>query len=182
LVNPAYGFVELLMEPDEDAVSGDKFARIIATGFWNPVMPLVRYDTGDLAIIPAGTSASDLTEITYGMKPFSGIAGRSEEFLITPDGQRIVALNHIPREVNNLVQAQLVQRTHDEVEICVVCEPPFGPRDRDRLIRNARTKIPASMAVSVRVVDRLIVMPNGKTPFVIRRATMTPCAESGDSA
>lgn len=174
--NPAYGLVELMMDPTEDAGSADKSARIIATGFWNSIMPLIRYDTGDRTIIPAGTTESDLAKIAAGMMPFTGIAGRSGEFLLAPDGRRILALNHIPREVDNLLQVQLVQRNFDEVVIRVRCKPGFGANDRERLIQNARNKIPDSMAVRVEVVDRLTVLPSGKTPLVIREV---PCGQPG---
>jgi hypothetical protein len=53
---------------------------------------------------------------------------------------------------------------------------------------NARGKIPVSMQIEILVVDRLEGLPNGKTPFVIRRgpgpqaATAAPDAAHVDLA
>ena len=167
---PSYGRVELTLEPGNDATAGCWMAKIIGTGYWNSVMPLIRYDTGDCAIVPAGSTANSLAKMAVGLLPFHGIAGRPEEYLIAPGSARIGALDHIPREVDHVLQTQFVQNRRDEVVIRLIATPDFGATDEARLLSNARKKIPDSISIAVEVVDRLTVLPSGKTPDAIALA------------
>jgi hypothetical protein len=62
----AYGHVELMIQPIDADESDVRKARIVGAGYWNPAMPLVRYDTGDSALVPVDTSEADLLEIAAG--------------------------------------------------------------------------------------------------------------------
>ena len=46
-------------------------------------MPLVRYRTGDLMRLRAG---SDPIAVAYGVEPFLGVVGRTDDYLVAPDG------------------------------------------------------------------------------------------------
>ena len=170
--NPAYGRVELGMSDGDEIVDGCRYVAIVATGFWNRAMPLVRYETGDRAIVPASATESDLEAISLGLRPFAGIAGRTDEFLIAPTGERICGLNQLPREVDHLLQLQIVQAAPDDVILRALVRPSFGPPQRARLEANARAKIPDSMAIRLELVDHLETSSLGKTPFVIRNGEM----------
>lgn len=168
--DPAYGRVELVPADWYDAGEGRRAVSIIGTTFWNDAMPLVRYDTGDLAIVPATTGPEDLEEIALGLRPFVGIAGRTDEFVLTPDGLRITGLNQIPREVGNLLQAQIIQESPDSVVVQAAVRPGFNAADRARLLSNIRAKIPTSLTFRLELVERLTTTPSGKTPFIIRHS------------
>jgi phenylacetate-coenzyme A ligase PaaK-like adenylate-forming protein len=168
--DPAYGRVELLPAEWYDAREGRRAASIIGTTFWNDAMPLVRYDTGDLAIVPAAAGPAELEQIALGLRPFLGIAGRTDEFVLTPDGLRICALNQIVREVDNLLQVQIIQETSGFVLVRALTRPGFGTGDHARLLSNIRAKMPTSLACRLELVDRLYTTPAGKTPFVIRHS------------
>lgn len=167
--SPAYGHVELLLQEDGAIENGTRTAQIIATGYWNSAMPLIRYNTGDLAIIPSHYTEKDLEEVVLGIKPFLGIAGRSNEFIITEDGRNIGGLNHLPREVEHILRLQVIQESLDHVVIKVLAAAGFNDHDRSRILTNARGMIPPEVGVTIDVVDSLEVAVNGKTPFVIRR-------------
>jgi phenylacetate-CoA ligase len=175
LFDPSYGRVELLEVRDGAVENGHREVAIVATGYWNAALPLVRYDTGDRALVPADATDSDLDEIALGLRPFAGIAGRGDDFIYAPDGRRLSGMNHLPREVANLLQMQIVQREHDGIDIHALVRAGFGPADIARIEANARAKIPPSMTVRIAVVDRLAQTPSGKTPFVIHRIAGRPC-------
>ena len=166
---PAYGRVELLPAADDDRDGERRSVRIVATGYWNEAMPLIRYDTGDCAIIPADADATDRENIALGLQPFFGIAGRNNEFLYTPSGIKIAGLSQIPREVPNVIQAQLVQNSIDAVAIHVVAMPRFGEDSFSLLMRNARKLIPSSIRIEIERVDRLETTASGKAPYIIHR-------------
>jgi phenylacetate-CoA ligase len=166
---PAYGKVELVASPTDEIVGAQRQVQIVATGFWNEAQPLIRYDTGDRALVPAESGEAELEAIALGERPFFGIAGRDNEFILAPDGRRITGLNVISYEVRNILQLQLVQDAPDHLLIRVLALPGFGPPDRARLIANARTKVPTAIAIDIAVVDWLETTARGKVPYTIRR-------------
>ena len=168
--NPAYGRVELAPADWYDAGEGKRAVSIIGTAFWNDAMPLVRYDTGDLALVPRGAGAAELEEIALGLRPFSGIAGRSEEFVLTPDGVRVTGLNQFVREVGEILQVQVIQDESGAVTIQAMVRPGFNEANRNRLLANIRAKLPISLPFHLNIVERLTMTRSGKTPFVIRHA------------
>jgi phenylacetate-CoA ligase len=165
--HPLYGKVEL--EPDTGSAPHEPQAvKIIATGFWNTAMPLIRYDTGDLIHLPGHFGASELAEIACGERSFGGLAGRTGEYVLTREGLRVIGLNHIPRDVANIYQVQLVQTGWDAVSVDVLAMAEFSDADARTLHAQACAKLPASFKVAVRRVDKLRQTAPGKTPFVIR--------------
>jgi phenylacetate-CoA ligase len=163
---PAYARVELVrFAPDGD----NTLYEIVGTSLWNLAMPLVRYRTGDLVRLPASWGADELEEVACGARPFSGVLGRSGEFLLTPEGARITGINHFPREVANVHRIQVIQERVDEVRLLVLADAGYAPEDAERLLANVRAKLPPSMRVSVERCERLEQTALGKTPFVIHR-------------
>ena len=67
--SPAYGYVELQPENSQDVENETRAARIIATAYWGSAMPLIRYNTGDMAIIPSSYTTKDIEEVALGVKP-----------------------------------------------------------------------------------------------------------------
>ncbi len=167
--SPAYGYVELQHEQDHNVESGTKTVKIISTAYWNSAMPLVRYNTGDKAIVPLAYTAKDLEEVALGVKPFLGIAGRSNEYIISPNGMNISGLNQIPREVEHIIRIQIVQNSLEQVAIKILADADFNELDHNKIMANARIHIPPEIDVIVEIVEFLESLSNGKTPLVIRR-------------
>ena len=165
---PGYAHVELLPagEDGEDALY-----EIVGTSLWNRSMPLVRYRTGDLIRMPRQTQAQ-LEEIALGQRAFPGVLGRDSDVLISPDGVRLIGINHFPREVANLERIQVIQESAAEVRILVLATGAFGETDAAKLLANVRYKVPATMRVSIERVATLERTSLGKVPFVIHRAAV----------
>ena len=163
--SPGYGINELVYaysDADHD------YYEIIGTSLWNTAQFLIRYQTGDLAVLPKGTVADEIDRIALGLRPFLGIAGRTSEYIETPAGARIIGINQIPRGLQGVVQMQFIQRARDHVEIQVVSERDFPQSLQDRIVRQARTKIPDSVALHLRQVERIERTERGKAPLLIR--------------
>lgn len=167
--NPAYGRVELALIEDGEAPTGHRAYEIIATGFWNEAMPLVRYRSGDRAIVPDSYGPADLEDVTLGLKPVVSIQGRDKEHLISPRGEVLVGLTHAAYGVRGLVRMQVVQTVREAIDVHVVTDPRIGTIDQVQLMRNLRDFVPADMHIAIHVVDEIERLPSGKTPFVIRR-------------
>jgi phenylacetate-CoA ligase len=165
---PGYGFTELLPVAGEQGLF-----EVVATSLWNLTMPLVRYRTGDLVALPDSTSTADLEQISYGVRPAKGIVGRSGDVLVAPDGAQLVGIDHIPRDVANVLRMQVVQEAPDRIRFLILPKAGFGEDDRRRIHANVARKIPPTMTYSIEVVDALERAENGKTPLVIRRADVS---------
>ncbi len=113
--------------------------------------------------------AADLEAVTLGILPFEGIEGRRSEYVLSPEGSRIIGINHIPRNVPDIAQMQIVQTGRTKVEIHVVPLQNFGEHAAGIILANARQKIPANMEVDIKTVDRLTRTASGKAPLVLRQ-------------
>lgn len=167
--NPAYGFVELLPVEEAPPHDGLKYAEIVGTGFWNACMPLVRLRTGDRILYSESYDEEDLHLVALGLKPFVAVAGRDKDYLISPRGEILVGIDHIPREISNIVRLQVVQESPHLVRVMVIADPAFSEIDLDALHENVRRKVPRDMEVTVQLTDELETLASGKVPYVIRR-------------
>jgi phenylacetate-CoA ligase len=143
--------------------------EIVGTNLWNHAMPLPRYRTGDLVRLSASWGALELEELTLGLRTFPGVLGRDSDILVSPDGVRLTGIDHFQRDVNNVVRIQVIQEAADEIRILVLPDAGYGTGDAERLMSNARTKLPASMRVSIECTQSLERSSRGKVPFVIHR-------------
>jgi phenylacetate-CoA ligase len=161
-----YSWTELVLveEGDTEAVY-----EIVGTSFWNLAFPIVRYRTGDCISFPRRLSDEELLSVQLGVVPFQGIEGRQTDYLLSPEGGRLIGINHIPRDVDHVVRMQVIQERLDWVRILVIPDAGFSEADRQQILANARLKIPESMEISVELVESLERTAQAKTPFVIRR-------------
>jgi len=109
-VNWEYGLVELL-PTDEKGIY-----RIIATNLHNFSMPLLRYDTGDLAVgfwrnCDCGRSSLKI----------SSIRGRQDDYLFMSDGSRVSPINLYTyfANISDIKRFQLVQDRPGELIVMV---------------------------------------------------------------
>ncbi len=118
---------------------------------------------------PRGASASS-KKWRWACDTFTGVLGRDSDILVTPDGVKVTGISHFQRDVANIVRIQVIQESASEVVILVLPMEGYSDRDRDRLMHNAREKLPRNMHVEIRSVTALERTARGKTPFVIHRA------------
>jgi phenylacetate-CoA ligase len=158
---PTYSINELrYVESAEDA----DIYELIGTGLWNDAMPLIRYRTGDQMRLRKG---SDPAAVAAGRETFLGVIGRSGDYLVAPSGARLVGIDHIPRGVPNLIRAQFIQESPEDVTMLVVPAPGFGEEQRRLLLENAARKLPPSMRLRIETTSLLRRTRSGKTPLVI---------------
>jgi phenylacetate-CoA ligase len=162
---PAYGHVELVYSHTDD---DHDLYEIVGTPYWNLAQPLVKYRTEDYARLPKGCSRETLDAVCHGLLPFQGVAGRQSDYLISPEGARLMGIDHVPRGVPDVVQMQFVQTTAHEVEIHVVAKPNYSGTTERLIMEQARRKIPSSMTIDIRRVDSVQRTARAKAPLVIR--------------
>jgi len=167
----AYSYVEFI--PHDGHVlpsnSTHRLYEIIGTSYWNSILPMVRYRTGDLIKVPADWGASELEELALGLRPFEGVLGRQQEVIVCPQPVRLSGLTSVPRDITNVIRMQLVQEDLDVARIFVLPTPDFCKDDAENLLANARSRVPPEVNVTVEIASRLERTPRGKTPLIVHR-------------
>ncbi len=139
--------------------------EIIATGFTNHSMPLLRYRTGDIAIEPFG-----LHERCECGRPGPGckdIIGRQDDLFITPDGKKIGRLDHVFKNVDNIIAAQIIQRSPEKTEIKIIKTETFCKNDENNIRDNFISRIGGNVLIEFNYVKNIPRTDNGKFRTVV---------------
>jgi phenylacetate-CoA ligase len=168
---PGYSHVEFI--PYDGQVlprgSNTRLYEIVGTSFWNGVLPIVRYRTGDLIRLPANWGERELEELALGLRTFDSVLGRQQEIIVVPQAIRLTGIGSLPREIANVLRIQIIQEDFDHARIFVLPTEKFSDRDADDLLANARAKIPPEVELSVETARRLERTPRGKSPLIVHR-------------
>lgn len=174
---PGYAHIELL-ERGSDEVGA--YYEVVGTSLWNLAMPLVRYRTGDLIRVEGDTpDEQQLVEVAHGLRSFNGIVGRSRDVLLTPDERGIIpGLSYIPRGVPHLLRLQIAQETPRKIILRALTTTEFSSADAERLLANARSKIPNDASIELDVSGYLQRTAGGKAPFVVHSSDVQRALEA----
>lgn len=108
--NDDYGYLEI-----------NEKNQIIGTGFHNYSMPLIRYNTADIAIISGEMNESCTCGSSFTV-PFKSILGRSDDILIAHDGTQVPTANFSTafKKYSKLHQYKLIQNEDLSIEFQIV--------------------------------------------------------------
>ncbi|MCH8037825.1 MAG: tetratricopeptide repeat protein [Proteobacteria bacterium] len=150
-------FVEILDEEGALCAPG-QVGRVVVTDLHNFAMPLIRYEIGDYA------EAGEPCPCGRGLPVITRILGRTRNMLTLPSGEQIwPAFAKALREaLPQLRQAQLVQRTLDEIEVRLVVARPLTPREEDRARRALGKALSDAFAYRFVYVDEIPRSAAGK--------------------
>ena len=168
-----FGYLECV-DSELDATTGLTRGRVIATGFSNLALPLIRYDVGDAGIwqpddyrCPCGR----------GTRVLDSIVGRWEDYVVTPDGHRARRLGEIFLHMPGIRRFQLVQSSPDAVLLRLEVRPGFAAEHEDLLRRRVATWISPSLSVGFEYVDVIEPSAGGKYQRIVNtigRSDHTP--------
>ncbi len=142
----------------------DGEGTILATTLHNYSMPLIRYDTGDVAritddVCPCGRSQQLLTEVV----------GRSVDVLTTPEGTKVHGwffLYVLWEFGQGIREYQVVQETTERILIKIVPRADFDRRSLDKIAESIRRKS-ERWIVEFEMVDRIERTASGKHKFIM---------------
>ena len=148
---------------DEDGlpVAPGREGRIVITDLFNRVMPLIRYDIGDVGALAARPCACG-----RGLPLLQTLGGRTNEVVILPSGATFLGWRlYVALEpyAGAFRAYQFTQTDTDRLVLSVVpVSPSFGPSDAARLEKTIRDALPEPMRVSVEPVSDIPVGSSGK--------------------
>lgn len=151
VIDEDYSLVELLPAGD--------YYRIVGTNLSNFAFPLLRYDTGDLALFSGETQS--------GWRVIEGIDGRSGELLTMPDGGRIGAFSALFVDSSHIEEAQLVQHADYSITIRFVPVDDCYQNDLARAEERLRQRTRNQVGISVQRMDRIPRTARGKLRYVV---------------
>ncbi len=106
--------------------------RVIVTDLTNTVMPMIRYEIGDLGSL----STTNICSCNRGLPKLLRLEGRVTDYVITPSGKLIngVALSTIIPKFENVEQLQILQQDVDKVTLNIVANNLYSSKDERKLL------------------------------------------------
>lgn len=156
-VEPLYGYCEILNEKLEKCKEGE----IVATGFINNAMPLIRYRTGDIA----RWGESETCSCGRNYKRIEKVIGRwHQDMLVNCDEAQIslAALNIHSDEFDRIVRYKLKQSEKGKVEMLIQADKDFSKQDEFRIKMLLEEKVNHKIEFTINIVDSIPVLSNGK--------------------
>jgi len=113
-VSPDFGVIEICDE-NGAALPPGQIGHIIGTTLTNFTQPFIRYRVGDMGALKEGSCACGSP-----LPLLAGVEGRIDDSLILKDGRHVGRLDPVFKDTYEIVEAQIVQDTRDDIRIRVV--------------------------------------------------------------
>ena len=160
-VVPEYGLTELVPLDSNDK----NICKIIATGFWNRGMPLIRYATDDVVIKSDGAACECGREFPV----VKSIIGRQSDLIRTPSGREYgpTVIARVLKGIDNILAVQIVQDSLDHICIQYVPGKQFSEKDIDHFEKHLSHYMPNELRIELVRVDAIEKTSSGKTKLIV---------------
>ena len=162
-IDPFYGFTEVLDDDGKALSSHGAIGHVVTTGFNNNVMPMLRYDTGDLVELDGKPN-----ECGRSFRSCAKIKGREQNFFVTGDKRlvSIAALNMHTDIFDNVSQFQFQQNKIGHTDLLLVPDRNFKEYEIDLIQKSIQVKLGLNFKIDVRRVDKIPLSGRGKHEFI----------------
>ena len=158
--NDNYGYVEFL-PTEHKTPQGNSITKIIATSIMNRTMPLIRYDTGDLAEIDANGNVVS-------------IVGRVNHFAVNKNNSLVPCIVIFDNQAAKKVkQYQYYQDTPGVLEVRVLPKEGFTQGDKLALQSDMKRCFHDTMDCVVKEVDTMETASVGKLKRMIQKLDLS---------
>ncbi|MEA2981871.1 MAG: hypothetical protein QOF09_3694 [Alphaproteobacteria bacterium] len=163
-------FVEFRDRQDFAEVD-DGLAELIFTPFYNYAMPLIRYVTGDFALVDAGPTTDART-----LRRLRRVAGRERNFFILPSGRFWwpTYQSGILGSMIDYTQMQFAQTARNRIEIRFASDKTEPIKDPERLRAYLHRVTPEPMEIVVKQVLGIAKRPSGKYEYATCEIDQSP--------
>jgi phenylacetate-CoA ligase len=163
-----YSFTEILDENGNEVTGENLSGEIISSGFVNPALPLLRYQTGDRVRTTRQACACGrhLTVVR-------ALEGRAKEVIVTRDGSQLPLAPilfgiHDPNW-DQIRRIQFVQDRPGELQIRAETINPNPVEVSDYLTRVFSNRLAGQFNFQVQIVSEIPLTPRGKFRYLIRK-------------
>jgi phenylacetate-CoA ligase len=150
---------------DGEVVPHGEKGEILDTSLTNYSMPFIRFRIGDI-----GRLSLDECPCGRGLPIIAEIEGRSDDFIVTAEGESIPppALTLTYEFILNIRQCQFIQESQNEVTVRIVREPGYNDSDTEEFMKKLKATIGTQTDIHFDFVDRIPLTRGGKFRFIIR--------------
>ncbi len=153
-VDEDFAAVEFL-ETNEPGV-----AAVIGTNLSNPAFPLLRYKAEDTVEVDGGRDPR-------GRRRVESINGRTDDYILLPNGSKIGRLDFLFKGQRNVREAQIRQARVGSLTLKIVRGPSYCDEDEAKIQAIARARISADTKIAFDYVDAIERTNRGKMNFVV---------------
>ncbi|MGD9213065.1 MAG: hypothetical protein PVI90_19940, partial [Desulfobacteraceae bacterium] len=141
----------------------DKFTyKIIGTNWSNPAFPLLRYDTGDTVVVNNGKCNCGrngrIVELIY---------GRMEDYITLPNGFKIGRLDHIFKDITDVIESQIYQPDKNKIIFKIVKGANYDSNTEKTILEQARKRIGKEIKIDFAYQEKIMRTSRGKLKFVV---------------
>jgi len=157
-----HGFTEVIKENGEKAHHGES-GRVVATGFSNYAYPLIRYNMDDEVLL----SEDQVCKCGRGGILLDSIIGRTVDYIITPEGEKISQFTKLFRDIDGVKNGQIVQDKIEEITLCLVVDNTYNKKAEKIIINNARGTLGNTIRINIKYVEQIERSNNAKFKFIL---------------
>ena len=135
---------------------------MIGTPLHNYRMPLIRYNTGDHAVLSRKQDG--------GFRIVDALHGRDSEYVVTDQGTKVTGVEfdeEVFAKVDHMAEAQVVQRSTDSLEIRVIKLEGYSREDEQTLLRKLNEIVGTGMNCQITYPRSLQKEKNGKFRLIL---------------
>jgi phenylacetate-CoA ligase len=138
---------------------GSSSQDILCTAFADDAFPFIRYEVGD-----TGVWQADDISCACGRKSkvLLRIEGRKDDYVLTPEGLRIMRFDYVFKDELNVKEVQVVQQRLGEITVRVVRREAYNVGDEEHITREIQRWISPRLTVHFEYVNEIEREANGK--------------------
>lgn len=155
--NSEYGISEIVNSQGKPVQPGE-LGDILVTSFLNPVMLLIRYKVGDMAVRgPAEPCACGRQ-----MPRIAAIEGRKDDIFYIPARGYVGRLDAPFKGLKHIIESQIIQESLDHINILIVPTNDYAPDIGKQLVKNMHKVVGSEVTITIELVDQIARGANGK--------------------
>lgn len=136
--------------------------ELLATGFFNTGMPFIRYGMGDTA-----TFSDEICACGRHSQVIAGIEGRNEDYILMPEGTRIMRFDYLFKDTHTIKECQVVQREHGAMVVRIVRRDGYTTAVEKDLTERVHTMFSPTIRVHFEYVNEIPRTKAGKFKAVV---------------
>jgi phenylacetate-CoA ligase len=152
----------------EPLADGRVRGKVVCTGFANRGFPFVRYEVGDSAVWEAEGFRCACGRQS---RVLQRIEGRMDDYVITPEGRRIMRFDYLFKNTQQVKEVQVVQEVLGEIVLKVVRREGYSAADETLIRGEVARWVSPELRVAFDYVATIQREPNGKFCAVKSRLT-----------
>lgn len=131
--------------------------KIIATGFSSYATPFIRYEVGDV-----GVWTEHQCDCGRKSRIMTHVEGRVEDYVVTPEGRKIMRFDYIFKDAHHVKEAQVIQKELGSICLRIVRRSGYTSADEIFLKREVANRVSSKLDVDFEYVDEIEREPTGK--------------------